>query len=150
MKDTFIPSKNFIVKKWFLIDAKNQKLGRLASQISKILTGKKSLIALVGIIALLIFSVILLGVFPRNAEKIELTGKKEKQKVYRNHSGQPGGMRIETLEKLRQRKPEKIIETAVRGMLPKGSLGRRIFTNLKVYKNEKHPHEAQTPELINF
>jgi len=59
-------------------------------------------------------------------------------------------MRIETLEKLRQRKPEKIIETAVRGMLPKGSLGRRIFTNLKVYKNEKHPHEAQTPELINF
>ena len=143
MKDTFIPSKNFIEKKWFLIDAKNQKLGRLASEISKILTGKKKPVYTpfldTGDNIIII-----------NAEKIGVTGKKEKQKIYRNHSGQPGGMRIETLEKLRQRKPEKIIETAVRGMLPKGSLGKKIFTNLKVYKNEKHPHEAQMPELINF
>ena len=143
MKDTFIPSKNFIEKKWFLIDAKNQKLGRLASEISKILTGKKKLV----------YTPFLDtgdNIIVINAEKIEVTGKKEKQKIYRNHSGQPGGMRTETLEKLRQRKPEKIIETAVRGMLPKGSLGKKIFTNLKVYKNEKHPHEAQMPELINF
>ena len=70
--------------------------------------------------------------------------------MYRNHSGRPGGMRIETFSQLRQRRPEKIIEHAVKGMLPKGSLGRKIYTNLKVYKGDQHPHGAQTPELLNL
>ena len=143
MKDTFIPSKSFINKKWFLIDATNQTLGRLASKISHILVGKeKSLYTPfldTGDYIIII-----------NAEKISLSGKKEKEKIYRNHSGRPGGMRTESLEKLRQRRPEKIIEHAVKGMLPKGALGRKIYTNLKVYKGSEHPHDAQTPELLTL
>jgi large subunit ribosomal protein L13 len=143
MKDTFIPSKNFIAKKWYIIDAKDQTLGRLASNISKILVGKdKSTYT-----PFLDNSDYIIVI---NAEKINISGKKEKQKLYRNHSGRPGGMRIETFSQLRQRRPEKIIEHAVKGMLPKGSLGRKIYTNLKVYKGDQHPHGAQTPELLNL
>jgi len=143
MKDTYFPSEKFITKKWFIIDATDKNLGRIASKISTILIGKEKpsytpfLDSGDNIIII-------------NAEKISVTGKKEVQKLYRNHSGQPGGMRIETLEKLRKRRPEKIIEQAVKGMLPKGSLGRKIYTNLKVYAGEKHPHEAQKPELLNI
>ena len=79
-----------------------------------------------------------------------MSGKKENQKLYKNHSGRPGGMRVENFSKLQQRKPEKIIEHAVKGMLPKGPLGRKIYTNLKVYKGDQHPHMAQTPELLNI
>ena len=143
MKDTFIPSPNFIAKKWYIIDAKDQTLGRLASNISKILVGKdKSTYT-----PFLDNSDYIIVI---NAEKINISGKKEKQKLYRNHSGRPGGMRIETFSQLRQRRPEKIIEHAVKGMLPKGSLGRKIYTNLKVYKGDRHPHGAQTPELLNL
>jgi large subunit ribosomal protein L13 len=143
MKDTFIPSKNFIAKKWYIIDAKDQTLGRLASNISKILVGKdKSTYT-----PFLDNSDYIIVI---NAEKINISGKKEKQKLYRNHSGRPGGMRIETFSQLRQRRPEKIIEHAVKGMLPKGSLGRKIYTNLKVYKGDQHPHGAQTPKLLNL
>lgn len=141
MKDTFIPSNNFIDKKWYLIDAENQTLGRLATKVSRILVGKEKSVYTpfldTGDYIIII-----------NAEKISLSGKKEKQKVYRNHSGRPGGMRIESLEKLRERRPEKIIEHAVKGMLPKGPLGRKLYTNLKVYKGGQHPHDAQTPELL--
>lgn len=143
MKDTFTPSQEFITKKWFVVDATDQKLGRLASKIVKVLLGKEKEFYTpfldVGDNIIII-----------NAEKICLTGKKETQKLYRNHSGRPGGMRVERLENLRNRKPEKIIENSVRGMLPKGSLGRRIFTNLKVYKGDKHSHEAQTPEILEL
>lgn len=141
MKDTFIPSKNFISKKWCVIDAQDQTLGRLATKISRILIGKEKATYTpfldTGDYVIVI-----------NAEKINLTGKKEKQKIYRNHSGRPGGMRTESLENLRERRPEKIIEHAVKGMLPKGALGRKLYTNLKVYKGEHHPHDAQTPELL--
>lgn len=141
MKDTFIPSKNFINKKWYVIDAENQTLGRLATKVSQILVGKEKSIYTpfldTGDYIIII-----------NAEKINVSGKKEKQKIYRNHSGRPGGMRTESLEKLRERRPEKIIEHAVKGMLPKGALGRKLYTNLKVYKGEQHPHDAQTPELL--
>lgn len=143
MKDTFIPSKTYILKKWYIIDAQNQTLGRLATKISQILMGKEKPT----------FTPFLEtgdNIIVINAEKIKVTGNKEKQKLYRNHSGRPGGMRVESFSKLRERKPEKIIEHAVKGMLPKGPLGRRIYTNLKVYKGSEHPHLAQTPELLNL
>lgn len=143
MKDTYFPSEKFITKKWFIIDATDKRLGRVATRISKILIGKEKA-------SYTPFLDSGHNIIVINAEKISVTGKKEVQKLYKNHSGQPGGMRVETLEKLRKRRPEKIIEQAVKGMLPKGSLGRKIYTNLKVYAGEKHPHEAQKPELLNI
>jgi large subunit ribosomal protein L13 len=141
MKDTFTPSKKFIKKKWFVIDAANKNLGRLASQIIPILNGKlKSYYTPylnTGDNIVII-----------NAEKIIVTGNKETQKIYRNHSGRPGGMRIENLQSLRQRKPEKILEHAIKGMLPKNSLGRKLYTNLKIYTGNIHLHQAQSPELF--
>ena len=143
MKDTYFPSEKFIVKKWFILDAKDQTLGRIATKISRILIGKEK-------VTYTPFLDIGDNIIVINAEKITVTGKKENQKLYKNHSGQPGGMRIERLADLRKRRPEKIIESAVKGMLPKGSLGRRVYTNLKVYAGEKHPHTAQRPELLNL
>nr|WLD05878.1 ribosomal protein L13 [Meringosphaera mediterranea] len=143
MTDTYIPSKSQITKKWFIIDATNQNLGRLSTRISKILTGKEKAT----------YSPFLdLGdnIIVINAEKIVVTGKKATQKMYRNHSGRPGGMRIEGYKSLIERRPEKILESAVKGMLPKGPRGRSLFTNLKVYKGNTHPHLAQKPELINL
>jgi large subunit ribosomal protein L13 len=143
MKDTFIPSKTYIQKKWYIIDAQDQTLGRLATKISQVLIGKEKTT----------FTPFLEtgdNIIVINAEKINVTGNKEKQKLYRNHSGRPGGMRVESFLNLRQRRPEKIIEHAVKGMLPKGPLGRKIYTNLKVYKGSEHPHTAQTPELLNL
>nr|YP_010938199.1 ribosomal protein L13 [Meringosphaera mediterranea]WLD05712.1 ribosomal protein L13 [Meringosphaera mediterranea]WLD06098.1 ribosomal protein L13 [Meringosphaera mediterranea] len=143
MTDTYIPSKSQITKKWFIIDATNQNLGRLSTRISKILTGKEKAT----------YSPFLdLGdnIIVINAEKIVVTGKKATQKMYRNHSGRPGGMRIESYKSLIERRPEKILESAVKGMLPKGPRGRSLFTNLKVYKGNTHPHLAQKPELINL
>ena len=143
MTDTYIPSKSQIIKKWYLIDATDQNLGRLSTRISKILTGKEKAT----------YSPFLdLGdnIIVINAEKIVVTGKKETQKMYRNHSGRPGGMRTESYKSLIERRPEKILESAVKGMLPKGPRGRSLFTNLKVYKGNVHPHLAQKPELINL
>jgi|TARA_B110000971_G_scaffold198516_1_gene215184 large subunit ribosomal protein L13 len=143
MKDTFVPSQNYVTKKWYVINAENQTLGRLATKISTILTGKKK-------ISYTPFLETGDNVIIINAEKITISGNKSIQKLYRNHSGRPGGMRIETFSKLQQRRPEKIIEHAVKGMLPKNALGRKIYTNLKIYKGITHPHEAQTPELLNL
>jgi large subunit ribosomal protein L13 len=143
MKDTFIPSKNFINKKWYIVDANNQTLGRIATKISKILIGKEK-------VAYTPFLETGDCIVVINAEKIAVSGKKENQKLYRSHSGRPGGMKIENFSNLKQRKPEKIIEHAVKGMLPKGPLGRKVYTNLKVYKGDQHPHAAQNPELLNL
>jgi len=143
MKDTYFPSAKFIVKKWFIVDAQDKTLGRIATKISKILIGKEK-------ITYTPFLDTGDNIIIINADKIRVSGKKEHQKLYKNHSGQPGGMRVENLSDLRQRRPEKIIEQAIKGMLPKGSLGRVIFTNLKVYAGQKHPHEAQRPELLNI
>jgi len=143
MKDTFVPSQNYVTKKWYVINAENKTLGRLATKISTILTGKKK-------ISYTPFLETGDNVIIINAEKITISGNKSIQKLYRNHSGRPGGMRIETFSKLQQRRPEKIIEHAVKGMLPKNALGRKIYTNLKIYKGITHPHEAQTPELLNL
>ena len=85
-----------------------------------------------------------------NAEKVAVTGKKRTQKLYRRHSGRPGGMKTETFAKLQQRLPERILEHAIKGMLPKNSLGKQLFTKLKVYAGPTHPHEAQQPKEITI
>ena len=143
MTNTYIPTRSEITKKWYLIDATDQNLGRLSTKISKILTGKEKAT----------YSPFLdMGdnIVVINAEKVVVTGKKPEQKIYYNHSGRPGGMRTETYKSLIERKPEKILESAIKGMLPKGPRGRKLFTNLKVYKGNDHPHIAQQPELITL
>ena len=143
MKDTFVPSKKFINKKWYLIDATNQTLGKLATKISKILNGKEKIIYMPFLETGDCIVVI-------NVEKICISGKKENQKIYRNHSGRPGGMKTEIFSKLQQRQPKKIIERAVKGMLPKKTLGQKIYKNLKIYAGNQHPHRAQIPILLKL
>lgn len=128
--------------KWFVLDAKSQTLGRIATEISRILMGKTNIEYSYG-------QHIKNSVIVINAEKITVTGKKETDKFYHRHSGRPGGMTLETFKELQERIPSRIIEKAVKGMLPKGPLGRQLFTKLKVYKGPEHPHAAQSPKQIN-
>lgn len=128
---------------WFLIDANSATLGRLSSEISKILLGKNNPHYNPS-------QNIQQGVIVINAEKIAVTGKKETDKFYYRHSGTPGGLTIETFKELQNRLPSRIIEKSVKGMLPKKSLGRELFTKLKVYKGSTHPHLAQNPKKINI
>nr|YP_010502413.1 50S ribosomal protein L13 [Grateloupia turuturu]UXC96826.1 50S ribosomal protein L13 [Grateloupia turuturu] len=142
MNKTYIPTKQSRTKtKWYLIDAKNQTLGRLSSHAAKILRGKNETIytpSLENNIYIII----------KNANLIEVTGEKKHQKVYRRHSGRPGGLKSETFLELQKRIPNRIIEKAIKGMLPKGLLGRKLFTKLRVYSGDRHPHEAQQPQQI--
>ena len=128
-------------KQWYVIDATDQRLGRLASEVANILRGKNKPIYTphmdTGDFVIVI-----------NADKVVVTGRKSSQKLYRRHSGRPGGMKVETFEKLQKRIPERIIEKAVKGMLPKNALGCQLFTKLKVYPGPNHPHEAQKPEEL--
>jgi large subunit ribosomal protein L13 len=133
-------------KKWYVVDAAENgglRLGRMASEVAKILMGKNKPTftpgADVGDMVIII-----------NAEKIKVTGKKYDDKLYRRHSGRPGGMKIESFKELQARIPERIVEKAIVGMLPKNSHGRELFRHLKVYKGPEHPHEAQTPEPLSF
>nr|BDA97164.1 ribosomal protein L13 [Cryptomonas borealis] len=128
---------------WFIFDADSKSLGRLSSEIAMVLLGKRN-------VSYTPNQKSQQGVIIINAEKIAVSGKKENYKCYYKHSGTPGGLKMETLKLLRKRKPVKIIEQSVKGMLPKGSLGRRIFAKLKVYKGAIHPHEAQIPKLIEL
>jgi len=141
MNKTPLPIEKDIEKKWYVVDAADQRLGRLATEIATILRGKNKPIFTphmdTGDFVIVI-----------NAEKVAVTGKKSSQKLYRRHSGRPGGMKTETFEKLIVRLPERILETAVKGMLPKNSLGRELFTKLKVYRGPTHPHQAQQPEEL--
>ena len=143
MKDTFIPSNTSIKSKWFVIDAKDKCLGRLATEVVKILRGKTKIFYNpaqdTGDYVIII-----------NAKEIKVTGNKATQKTYMRHSGRPGGKTIETFEQLQARIPERIVEKAVKGMLPKNRLGRKLFTKLKVYQGESHPHMAQEPQKIKF
>jgi len=134
-------SLNINHKKWYVIDAKDKTLGRLATIIATILNGKHKSVNQ---------PYLNCGdnVIVINSKDIKVTGKKSHQKVYRRHSGRPGGLKIETFEKLQERIPERILEKAVKGMLPKGPLGRELFKNLKVYKDDSHPHTSQNPELL--
>lgn len=143
MTKTHLPTLDPKNQQWFVVDATNQRLGRLASEIAVILRGKNKP-TFTPHLDTGDFVVVI------NAEKIEVTGKKRSQKLYRRHSGRPGGMKVETFEKLQARVPERIIEQAVRGMLPKNTLGRKLFTKLKVYTGATHPHQAQQPEVLTI
>ncbi|MEA5510951.1 50S ribosomal protein L13 [Crocosphaera sp. UHCC 0190] len=141
MNKTINPSLESLDHKWYIVDAEDQRLGRLASEVAQILRGKNKPNFTphmdTGDFVIVV-----------NAEKIAVTGKKSSQKLYRRHSGRPGGMKVETFEKLQARIPERIIEQAIKGMLPKNSLGRQLFTKLKVYAGPNHPHQAQQPETL--
>jgi len=143
MTKTYLPPQASIERDWYLVDATDKRLGRLATEVAMILRGKKKPEFTphmdTGDFVIII-----------NAEKVAVTGKKRTQKVYRRHSGRPGGMKTETFAKLQQRLPERILEHAIKGMLPKNSLGKQLFTKLKVYAGPAHPHEAQQPKEITI
>lgn len=128
-------------KEWFLVDADGQILGRLASNIAKILMGKHKPTYTPNIDTGDYVIVV-------NAEKIKVTGKKLTDKIYYRHSGYIGGLKEETLMSLLRRKPEKVIELAVKGMLPKNKLGRKMIKKLKVYRGPEHPHQVQNPKIL--
>ena len=135
---TFVPSGKDIARKWYVVDASGQTLGRLATKAASMLSGKLNP-QYVPYIDMGDHVIVI------NAEKIRLTGLKEQSKVYRRYTGYPGGLREESFTRLIQRKPEKVLEEAIRGMLPKTKMGRQMATKLKVYRGDKHPHEAQMP-----
>jgi len=130
-------------KTWYVVDANGLRLGRMASECAKILLGKNKATFTPG--ADVGDAIVIV-----NAEKVIVTGNKAKDKLYRRHSGRPGGMKVESYEELQARIPERIVEKAIVGMLPKNSHGRELFRNLKVYKGPEHPHEAQSPEPLTF
>jgi large subunit ribosomal protein L13 len=135
---TFVPSAKDFQRKWYVVNAEGQTLGRLATQAARVLAGKNSPIYTPYIDTGDHLVVI-------NAEKIKLTGLKADQKQYRRYTGFPGGLREESYIRLLARRPEKIVEDAIKGMLPKSKMGRQMATKLKVYKGDKHPHTAQAP-----
>ncbi len=143
MNKTITPSIDSIDRQWYLVDAENQTLGRIASEVASVLRGKNKP-SFTPHLDTGDFVVIV------NAEKIRITGKKGEQKLYRRHSGRPGGMKVETFNSLQERIPERIVERAIKGMLPHNSLGRQLFRKLKVYRGPDHPHAAQDPKLITF
>ncbi len=143
VEKTHLPTANNNEAKWYIVDAADQRLGRLSSQIAMILRGKNKP-TFTPHIDTGDFVIVI------NAEKIQVTGKKSSQKIYRRHSGRPGGMKTETFAKLQVRIPERILEQAVKGMLPKNSMGRHLFTKLNVYAGTEHPHAAQKPEVLDI
>lgn len=138
---TYFPKAGEIARKWYVVDASGQTLGRLASQVARILMGKNN---------------------PRytpfldtgdhvvviNADKVKTTGVKAEQKVYQHYTGYPGGLRTESFRKRLASRPDRIIEQAVLRMLPKSKLGRQMISKLNIYRGDKHPHEAQKPEAL--
>ncbi len=136
--NTVFPSKSEVTRAWHLIDADNKVLGRVASEAARILMGKNKPIYTpfldTGDHVVVI-----------NASKIRLTGRKEEQKVYRRHTGYPGGLIETSVKKVRANHPTRMIEDAVAGMLPKTKLGKHMIKKLKVYAGDKHPHQAQQP-----
>ena len=141
MNKTKTPKIDLIERQWYLVDAENQTLGRLATEVASILRGKNKPYFTPHLDAGDFVVVV-------NAEKIQVTGKKAEQKLYRRHSGRPGGMKEETFQSLQDRIPERIVEKAIKGMLPHNSLGRQLFRKLKVYKGSTHPHAAQNPKPL--
>ncbi len=140
---TFMASPATIDRKWYVVDATDMTLGRLASEVAKILRGKNKPIFTPHIDT---------GdnVIVINAEKVKVTGKKLDQKIYYHHSDYVGGMKETTLREKMSKKPEQVIELAVKGMLPKGPLGRQMYTKLYVYAGPEHKHQAQKPEVLTF
>ena len=140
---TFMASPATIDRKWYVVDATDMTLGRLASEVAKVLRGKNKAIFTPHIDTGDYVIVI-------NAEKIAVTGKKLDQKIYYHHSDYVGGMKETTLREKLAKKPESVIELAVKGMLPKGPLGRQMLKKLHVYAGPEHNHEAQKPESLTF
>jgi large subunit ribosomal protein L13 len=140
---TTFPRKADIRRDWYLVDASGQTLGRLASRIARVLSGKHKP-AFTPFLDTGDFVVVV------NAERIRLTGTKSTDKLYRRHTGYPGGLKTESAAHLMGRRPERLIEEAVRGMLPKSRLGRRQLKKLKVYRGGKHPHAAQSPRVLTL
>ncbi len=140
---TFSAKPQDIERKWFVVDAQGQTLGRLATRIATLLRGKHKPVYTphmdCGDYVIVV-----------NADKIHVTGQKLEQKMYYRHSGYPGGLRQVTLRRQLQVHPDRVIEAAVRGMLPKNRLGRKMFKKLKIYAGPKHPHEAQQPTALEL
>lgn len=132
-----------IERKWYVVDATDMTLGRLASEVAKVLRGKNKPIFTPHMDT---------GdyVIITNAEKIKVTGRKLDQKIYYHHSDYVGGMKETTLREMMAKKPERVVELAVKGMLPKGPLGRQMYTKLHVYAGAEHNHSAQQPEVLTF
>ena len=130
-------------RKWYIVDAKDKVLGRLATEIAKVLRGKNKAIFTpntdTGDFVIVV-----------NAEKVRVTGKRESLKRYVRHSGYPGGQKETSFQEMMAKKPEFVINSAVKGMLPKNRLGRKLIKKLKVYKGENHPHQAQQPEIFGL
>ena len=140
---TFLPKVEASERKWYLVDADSQVLGRLASRIASVLMGKEKPIY-TDFLDTGDFVVVV------NVEKVRLTGTKWDNKFYYSHSGYPGGIKEVSARRLRDKHPERIVFFAVKGMLPKNKLGRRMLKRLKVYSGSEHPHVAQQPESITF
>ena len=139
---TYMANPDKIERKWYVVDAEGATLGRLASEIAKVLRGKNKPEYTPHIDTDYVIVV--------NAEKVKVTGKKLQQKIYYNHSDYVGGMRETTLAELLAKKPEKVIELAVKGMLPKGPMGRDMIKKLHVYAGPEHANQAQKPEVLTF
>lgn len=140
---TYVARPSTIKRDWFVVDADGQTLGRLATEIAKRLRGKHKP-EYTPFMDTGDYIVVI------NASKIKVTGNKTSDKMYYHHTGYPGGIKSESFEKLLARKPEEVFEKAVRGMLPKGPLGRAMFRKLKVYAGETHNHVAQQPQVLKF
>ncbi|MBR4283777.1 MAG: 50S ribosomal protein L13 [Peptococcaceae bacterium] len=143
MRTTYIAKEADIVKKWYVIDAEGVTLGRLASEVASILRGKNKP-QYAPNVDMGDYVIIV------NAEKVAVTGKKLEQKMYRRHSGWVGGLKEVRMDKMLATHPERVIEHAVKGMLPKNALGRKMFSKLHVYAGAEHPHAAQKPETLEF
>ncbi len=140
---TYQAKKETVDHRWYVVDADGKVLGRLATELAKILRGKNKPIYTPHVDTGDFVVVI-------NAGKISLTGKKMKEKIYYHHSGHPGGIKAVPAEKLLDRKPTELIRIAVKGMLPKNSLGRQMLRKLKIYAGANHPHEAQSPVALEI
>jgi large subunit ribosomal protein L13 len=140
---TFMANPDKLEKKWYVVDAEGQTLGRMSSEIAKVLRGKNkpeyTPFVDTGDYVIVV-----------NADKIKVSGKKMEQKIYYRHSDYVGGMKSATLREMLERRPEKVVEIAVKGMLPKGPLGRQMLKKLHVYTGAEHPHTAQQPEALTF
>ena len=141
--NSFMANPAKVERKWYVVDTTGLTLGRLASEVAKVLRGKNKPVFTPHIDTGDYVIVI-------NAEKVKVTGKKLDQKIYYHHSDYVGGMKETTLKEMLAKKPEKVIELAVKGMLPKGPLGREMYTKLHVYAGAEHPHAAQKPEELTF
>ena len=143
MRTTYMAKASDVERKWYVIDAAGQTLGRLASEVAAILRGKHKP-AFTPHVDMGDHVIIV------NAEKIELTGKKLTDKIYYRHSGYPGGLKARTAFDMRTNHPEKMLELAIKGMLPKNKLGRQMFKKLHVYRGSEHPHQAQQPKTYKL